>query len=70
MKKHQLVGSVLLLSLTGCSSIGSGWDNTVDFIFGPDDGAGQRQEAAAKMASDSAGSANPEQALVDNVVSM
>jgi len=68
MKKHQLVGSVLLLSLTGCSSIGSGWDNTVDFIFGPDDGAGQRQEAAAKMASDSAGSANPEQALVDNVV--
>jgi adhesin/invasin len=68
MKKHQLVGSVLLLSLTGCSSIGSGWDNTVDFIFGPDDGAGQRQEAAAKMASDAAGSANPEQALVDNVV--
>ena len=68
MKKYQLVGSVLLLSLTGCSSIGSGWDNTVDFIFGPDDGAGQRQEAAAKMASDAAGSANPEQALVDNVV--
>ena len=68
MKKHQLVGSVLLLSLTGCSSIGSGWDNTVNFVFGPDDGAGQRQEAAAKMASDAAGSANPEQALVDNVV--
>ena len=68
MKNCQLMGSVLLLSLTGCASIGSGWDNTVDFIFGPDDGAGQRQEAAAKMASDAAGSANPEQALVDNVV--
>ena len=68
MKKCKLVGSVLLLSLTGCSSIGSGWDNTVDFIFGSDDGVGQRQDAAAKMASDAAGSANPEQALVDNVV--
>ena len=68
MKKCKLVGSVLLLSLAGCSSIGSGWDNTVDFIFGPDDGVGQRQDAAAKMALDAAGSANPEQALVDNVV--
>ena len=68
MEKSQLVGSVLLLSLTGCSSIGSAWNNTADFIFGPDDGAGQRQEAAAKMASDVAGSANPEQALVDGVV--
>ncbi len=68
MKKSQLAGSVLLLSLTGCTSIGSGWNNTVDFIFGPDDGAGQRQEAAAKMASDAATSTNPEQALVDNIV--
>jgi adhesin/invasin len=68
MKKSQLAGSVLLLSLTGCSSISSGWNNTVDFVFGPDDSAGQRQEAAAKMASDAAGSANPEQALVDGVV--
>jgi len=68
MKKSQLVGSVLLLSLTGCSSIGSDGNNTADFILGPDDGAGQRQEAAAKMASDVAGSANPEQALIDGVV--
>ena len=68
MKKSQFAGSVLLLSLTGCSSISSGWNNTVDFVFGPDDGAGQRQEAAAKMASDAATSANPEQALVDGVV--
>jgi len=68
MKNCQLVSSVLLLSLTGCSSIGSGWNNTIDFIFGPDDGAGQRQEVAAKMASDAAGNANPEQALVDGVV--
>ena len=68
MKKSQFAGSVLLLSLTGCSSISSGWNNTVDFVFGPDDSAGQRQEAAAKMASDAAGSANPEQALVDGIV--
>jgi hypothetical protein len=68
MKKSQLAGSVLLLSLTGCTSIGSGWNNTVDFIFGPDDGAGQRQEAAAKMTSDAATSTNPDQALVDNIV--
>ena len=68
MRKSQLVSGVLLLSLSGCSSIGSGWNNTVDFVFGPDDGAGQRQEAAAKMAAGAAGSANPEQALVDGVV--
>jgi len=68
MKKSQLAGSVLLLSLAGCSSISSGWNNTVDFVFGPDDSAGQRQEAAAKMATDAAGSANPEQALVDGIV--
>ena len=68
MKKFQMVSGAFLLSLTGCSSIGSGWNNTVDFIFGPDDGAGQRQETAAKMASDAAGSANPEQTLVDGVV--
>ena len=60
MEKSQLVGSVLLLSLTGCSSIGSDGNNTADFILGP--------EAAAKMASDVAGSANPEQALIDGVV--
>ena len=64
MKKFQLVSGAFLLSLTGCSSIGSGWNSTVDFIFGSDVGAGQRQETAAKMASDAAGSANPEQALV------
>ncbi|MDA9641549.1 inverse autotransporter beta domain-containing protein [Alphaproteobacteria bacterium] len=68
MKKSEALVVILSLALSGCSSIGSGWDNTVDFIFGPDDGAGQRQEAAAKMASDAAGSANPEQALVDGVV--
>ena len=68
MKKFQLAGGVFLLSLTGCSSIGSGWDSTVDFIFGSDYGAGQRQETATKMASDAAGSASPEQVLVDGVV--
>jgi adhesin/invasin len=68
MKKSEAQFVILSLAISGCSSIGSGWDNTINFVFGPDDGAGQRQEAAAKMASDAAGSANPEQALVDGVV--
>tara|TARA_B110001452_G_scaffold180383_1_gene151464 strand:- start:368 stop:757 length:390 start_codon:yes stop_codon:yes gene_type:complete len=68
MKKSAAQVVILSLAISGCSSIGSGWDNTVDFVFGSDDGAGQRQEAAATMASNAAGSANPEQALVDNVV--
>ena len=68
MKKSAAQVVILSLAISGCSSIGSGWDNTVDFVFGSDDGAGQRQEAAATMASNAASSANPEQALVDNVV--
>jgi len=68
MRRLTLLLTASTLAISGCSSIGSGWNNTVDFVFGPDDGADQRQEAAAKMASDAAGSANPEQALVDNVV--
>jgi adhesin/invasin len=68
MKKSAAQVVILSLAISGCSSIGSGWDNTVDFVFGSDDGAGQRQEAAAAMASNAASSANPEQALVDNVV--
>jgi adhesin/invasin len=68
MKKSAVLVVISSLAISGCSSIGSGWNNTVDFIFGPDDGAGQRQEAAAKMVSDAADSANPEQALVDGVV--
>lgn len=68
MRKSHLAYSLVFLSMTGCSSIGSGWNNTVDFIFGPDDGAGQRQETAAKMAADAASSANPEKAVVDGIV--
>jgi adhesin/invasin len=68
MKKSAALVVISSLAISGCSSIGSGWDDTVDFIFGSDDGAGQRQEAAATMASNAASSANPEQALVDNVV--
>ena len=68
MRKTALLLTASTLAISGCSSIGSAWNNTVGFVFGPDDGADQRQEAAAKMASDAAGSANPEQALVDNVV--
>ena len=68
MGRTALLLTASTLAISGCSSIGSAWNNTVGFVFGPDDGADQRQEAAAKMASDAAGSANPEQALVDGVV--
>lgn len=67
-KKIQLVCSALLISLTGCSSIGSGWDNAVDFVFGADDGGSARQEKTAELAKEAADSANPEQAVVDGLV--
>lgn len=63
-KKIQLVCGALLVSLAGCSSIESGWDNTVDFVFGADD---VRQKNAAELAKEAAGSANPEQAVVEDV---
>lgn len=63
----QLVCGALLLTLAGCSSIGSGWDNTVDFIFGPDEEASQRQEKAAELAAEAASSKKPEQAVVENL---
>ena len=65
-RKNQLVCGGLLLTLAGCSSIGSGWDNTVDFIFGPDDEANQRQEKAAELVAEAAGSTKPDQAVVGN----
>ena len=63
-KISQLVCGALLVSLTGCSSIESGWDNTVDLVFGVDD---ERQKNAAELAKEAAGSANPEQAVVEGV---
>jgi adhesin/invasin len=67
LKNNKLVCGLLLLSLNGCSSIGGGWDNTVDFIFGPDDGASQRQEKAAGLAAEAVSSANPAQAAAENL---
>ena len=58
IRKTTLLLTASTLAISGCSSIGNGWNNTVDFISGPDAGAGKRQEAAAKMASDTARSAN------------
>ena len=66
-RKNQLVHGVILLTLAGCSSIGSGWDNTVDFIFGPDDVASKRQERAAELAVEAASSNKPEQAVAENL---
>ena len=65
--KIQLAFGALLISLSGCSSIGSGWDNTVDFIFGPDDGSNQRQEKAAELAAGAGSSSEPEQAVVGDL---
>ncbi len=67
VKKNQLVCAALLISLTGCSSIGSGWDSAVDFVLGSDDGGSQRQEKAPELAREAASSANPEQAVVKSL---
>ena len=66
-RNNQLVCGALFLTLAGCSSIGSGWDNTVDFIFGPDEEASQRQEKAAELAAEAASSKKPEQAVLENL---
>ena len=66
-RKNELVCGALLLTLAGCSSIGSSWDNTVDFIFGPDEEASQRQEKAAELAAEAASSKKPEQAVLENL---
>jgi hypothetical protein len=67
VNKMQLVCATLLISLTGCSSIGSGWDSAVDFVFGADDGGNERKEKVAKLAREASGSTNPEKAVVDNL---
>jgi adhesin/invasin len=68
MKKSLPVLALLTLGMAGCSSIGNGWNNTVDFVFGPDDGLSQRQEKAAAIASSAASSETPEKAVVDGIV--
>ena len=68
INKFQVACVALLISLTGCSSIGSGWDSAVDFVFGADGGGSERQEKAAKLTREAAGSANSQQAFVDNLM--
>jgi adhesin/invasin len=68
MKRSTLLLTASILAISGCSSIGSGWDNTVDFIFGPDDGGSQRQEKAAEVVSKAASSQSPERTVVDGVI--
>ena len=65
--KDQLFRGALLLTLAGCSSIGNGWDNTVDFIFGSDHEIGQRREKAAELAVEAASSAKPGRVIVENL---
>ena len=68
MKVYHFLLSTVLISLAGCSSVGKGWDNTVDFVFGPDDGGKQRQEKAAEIVAGAANSASPEKVVVDKIV--
>ena len=65
--KNELLCGALFLTLAGCSSIGSGWDNTVDFIFGPDGETSQRREKAAELVAEAASSTKPEQAVIENL---
>ena len=68
MDSPRILLSLVFLSLSGCSSIGDGWDNATDFVFGPDDGGSKRQEKAAVIISDAANSVSPEKAVVKKVV--
>ena len=67
INKFQVACVALLISLTGCSSIGSGWNSAVDFVFGADDGGSERQKKVAELAKGTAGAANPEQAIVEGL---
>ena len=68
MKASSFLLCTVLISLAGCSSVGKGWDSTVDFVFGPDDGGNQRQEKAAEIVADAASSASPEKVVVDKIL--
>jgi adhesin/invasin len=63
-KKIKLICGALLVSLSGCASIGSGWDNTVDFVFGADD---ERQEKTAELAAEAASSSTPKRTVVEGL---
>jgi hypothetical protein len=70
MKKSRLTSSFLLLFLTGCSSIDSGWNNTVDFILGPDDGTDTRETAVAENVANIAGSEDPQTTAISTAVNV
>jgi adhesin/invasin len=54
--------------LSGCSSVSGGWNKTIDFVFGPDDGNDQRQTKAAEIVSGAATSSEPEKVILENVM--
>ena len=68
MRAYRFLLGTILVSLAGCSSVGKGWDSTVDYVFGPDDGGNQRQEKAAEILAGAADSASPEKAFVDKLI--
>ena len=68
MKSKMILRGALVLALAGCSSIGAGWDNTVDFLLGADDGTEERKDTAAQKIKNAAESDVPAKTLVVDAV--
>ena len=68
MNRNMILSGALVLALAGCSSIGAGWDNTVDFLLGADDGTEERKDTAAQKIKNAAESDVPAKTLVVDAV--
>ena len=68
MKRSVVICGALVLGLSGCSAIGTGWENTVDFLTGNDDGVEKRQDAAAETVKNAAESDDAAKTVVAGAV--
>ena len=68
VNRYMILSGALVLALAGCSSIGAGWDNTVDFLLGADDGTEERKDTAAQKIKNAAESDVPAKTLVVDAV--
>ena len=68
MSKKLIISGLLVFTLAGCSSIGAGWNNTVDFILGADDDTEARKEAAAQKVKNLAETEDPGKTLLAEAV--